>query len=123
MDYSYKLPPLPEELKAVKNAGLNKVHECQTPVYLFSALKNGKIEIFTHVAEEAPTVKGLVSILIEGLNGESPETARQIPVDLLMKLGVSKRIGMLRLQGLSAIVHRIKNEIAQAAANDEQGKR
>lgn len=118
LDYSYKLPPLPAELEAAKNAGLNKVSECQTPVYLFTAIKNSKIEIFADVAPEAPTVKGVVSILVEGLNGENPEAAKQIPFDLLTKLGISRRIGMVRLQGLSAIIQRIKNEVTQAAAKN-----
>lgn len=120
LDYSDKLPPLPEKFVAAKKAGANRVSECLTLVYLFTAIKDGKTEIFADVAEEAPTVKGIVSVIMEGLNGESPEAAKYIPLDLLSKLGISRRIGMVRLQGLSAIIHRIKDEITQAAANNDK---
>ena len=35
LDYSKKLPPLPERYEAEKELGHNRVHECQTPVFLW----------------------------------------------------------------------------------------
>ena len=35
LDYSKKLPPIPDELAAERDAGLNRVHECVTPVFLW----------------------------------------------------------------------------------------
>src|SRR6185436_18044617 len=35
LDYSRKLPPLPERLQDEKARGGHRVHECQTPVYLW----------------------------------------------------------------------------------------
>ena len=35
LDYARKLPRLPERFIAQRDAGINRVPECQTPVFLF----------------------------------------------------------------------------------------
>jgi cysteine desulfuration protein SufE len=114
LDYSRKLPPLPQRYEAEKELGHNRVDECQTPVYLFVEVDHGRVHIHADVPREAPTVRGFVSLLAKTLEGETPDTVAQLPLDLLDQLGLSETLGMTRTQGLTAILHRIKKSVASA---------
>jgi cysteine desulfuration protein SufE len=111
LDYARKLPPLPSRHEEARSAGLNRVHECQTPVFLWvdAGEKPGDIvEIHADVPRESPTVRGFVSLLIQGLQGMTRAEVAALPADLLDQLRLGETIGMNRTQGLSAIVTRIR---------------
>jgi cysteine desulfuration protein SufE len=116
LDYSKKLPPLPERYELEKQQGLNRVHECQTPVYLWVELDGGKVHIHADVPRESPTVRGFISLLARTLDNETPDAVARMPDDLLDQLGLSETLGMTRTQGLTAILNRIKRSVASAAA-------
>jgi cysteine desulfuration protein SufE len=115
LDYSRKLPPLPERLEQQKNNGDHQVPECQTPVFLWVEVENGQVHIHADVPRESPTVRGFISLLARSLDGATPEDVARVPDDLLDQLGLSETLGMTRMQGLSAILHRIKRSVASAA--------
>jgi len=115
LDYSKKLPPLPERYEAEKELGHNRVDECQTPVYLWVEVDDRGVHLFADVPRESPTVRGFISLLARTLEGERPERVAQLPLDLLDQLGLSETLGMTRTQGLTAILHRIKKSVASAA--------
>ena len=111
LDYARKLPPLPARHEEARAAGLNRVHECQTPVFLW--VESGEkpedvVEIHADVPRESPTVRGFVSLLIQGLQGMTRAEVAALPGDLLDQLRLTETIGMNRTQGLSAIVTRIR---------------
>lgn len=108
LDYARKLPPLPERLQAEKALGHNLVHECQTPVFLWTEVTDGRIHIHADVPPESPTVRGFVSLLARTLDGATPADVGRVPDDLLDQLGLTETLGMTRTQGLSAILARIK---------------
>ena len=112
LDYSRKLPPLPERLETEKERGEHRVHECQTPVFLWVELVDGKVHIHADVPRESPTVRGFISLLARSLEGAAPEDIARIPDDLLDQLGLSETLGMTRTQGLTAILQRIKRSVA-----------
>jgi cysteine desulfuration protein SufE len=112
LDYSRKLPPLPERLELEKAAGSHRVHECQTPVFLWVEVEDGRVHIHADVPRESPTVRGFVSLLARSLEGVPPEEVANLPDDLLDQLGLSETLGMTRTQGLTAILHRIKRSVA-----------
>ena len=116
LDYSKKLAPLPERLEAEKQLGYNRVHECQTPVFLWVELNGGQVHIHADVPRESPTVRGFISLLARTLDGQTPEAVSRIPNDLLDQLGLSETLGMTRTQGLTAILYRIKSSVASAAS-------
>lgn len=117
LDYSRKLPPLPEKYHALRDAGLNRVPECQTPVFLYMEPDNGSLLIHVDVAEEAPTVQGFLSLLIKAFAGASREEIARVPLELLQLLGLADLLRMTRAVGLSAILTRIKREAIRSGEN------
>lgn len=115
LDYSKKLPPLPERYQAERERGHNRIDECQTPVFLWVEVGDDGVHIHAEVPREAPTVRGFVSLLALSLEGEAPARVAELPLDLLDQLGLSETLGMTRTQGLTAILHRIKSAVAAAA--------
>jgi cysteine desulfuration protein SufE len=115
LDYSRKLPPVPDRLVHQETREYHRVHECQTPVFLWVEIENGKVHIHADVPPESPTVRGFISLLARSLDGAAPDEVAQVPDDLLDQLGLSETLGMTRTQGLSAILHRIKRSVASAA--------
>lgn len=116
LDFAHGLSPLPPDYQALKAAGQNRVHECMTPVYLWVEVRDGAVAIYADVAEEAPTVKGFVAILAEAFSGATPQEVLQTKPNLLARLGLQQALGMNRMRGLSAILHRIRAGVEKAAA-------
>jgi cysteine desulfuration protein SufE len=115
VDYANGLPPLPADYAARKAAEDRRVHECQTPVFLWTEAEEGRAKLVAEVAPEAPTVKGFVAILAAAVNGRPVAEAAAIPDDLLDRLGLAPVLGILRARGLHAITTRIKRGLAAAA--------
>jgi cysteine desulfuration protein SufE len=113
IDFAKKLPPLPERLLAHKDAS-HRVEECQSPVYLFVELADDRVSLHADAPIEAPTVRGFVSLLIEGLDGAKPEEILAVPGDLIDRIGLPEILGMLRVRGLSGLLARLKTEVARA---------
>ena len=114
LDFARSLPPLPERLAAHKDA-FHRVEECQSPVYLFAEFDSGRVSLYADAPIEAPTVRGFVAMLLEGLNGATVEEVLQVPGDLVDRCGLSEILGMLRVRGLSGVLRRLKAEVTRAA--------
>jgi cysteine desulfuration protein SufE len=117
LDFCENLPELPPEYRAQRDAGLNRVHECQTPVFLWVEVHDGRVRLIADVAPEAPTVKGFVAVLVEAFSGATPEEVLAVPPNLIRRLGLVDALGMVRMNGLNAILGRIRKEVAKAAGN------
>jgi cysteine desulfuration protein SufE len=117
LDYSEKLPPLPDEFREARDAEIGRVEECQTPVFLYVYLNNGRISIQADVASDAPTVKGFVSILVQAFNGAPPEEVQNMPANILHEMGIANIIGMVRIQGLSAVIRNMKGRVLKAISS------
>ena len=90
------------------------MHECQTPVYLWIEVVGNQIEIYADVPRESPTVRGFISLLASSLNGSAPADVAALKPSLLRELGLAEALGMVRTQGLQAILQRIKLEVQRA---------
>ena len=108
LDYANKLPELPERFRAARDQGLNRVPECQSPVFLFLEMLDGGLLLHADAPREAPTVRRFVSLLSRSLKGASPAEVAALPGDLLDQLGLTEALGMTRMHGLTAMVGRIK---------------
>ncbi len=118
LDYSRKLPPLPPEYEALKAEGKNLVPECQTPVYLWIGVDHGKVSLHADVPRESPTVRGFVALLLKTLDGLSPAEVAAVPGDLLDQMQLTETLGMMRTQGLTSILGRIKRSVANPTLQD-----
>jgi cysteine desulfuration protein SufE len=114
LDLAKNLPPLPERLAEFKDAA-HRVEECQSPVYLFAELISGQVSLHADAPIEAPTVRGFVAMLMEGLNGATVEEILQVPGDVVDRSGLAEILGMLRVRGLSGVLRRLKGEVTRAA--------
>jgi cysteine desulfuration protein SufE len=122
VDYAAGLPPLDDVHRLRMAAGENRVHECQTPVYLWTSLREGRIDLVAAVAPEAPTVKGFVAILREILQDQPACAAAEVPDDLIERLGLADVLGILRSRGLRAILARVKRGAAEAMEHSPEAK-
>lgn len=113
LDYARKLPPLPERLVPLRDQGINRVPECQSPVFLYLERENGGVVLHADAPREAPTVRGFVSLLARSIHGATPKDVADVPGDILDRLGLSEALGMTRMHGLSAMVARLKRMAAE----------
>src|SRR3974390_269109 len=114
IDFAKNLPPLPQRLAALKDPA-HRVEECQSPVYLFVELTGDRVALHADAPIEAPTVRGFVSLLLEGLGGATVEEVLKVPGDLVERCALQEVLGMLRVRGLSGVLRRIKGEVTRAA--------
>lgn len=121
LEYADRLPVLPEALWNDRDAGLNRVPECQSPVYLFLEHEGGRTRMFADAPAEAPTVRGFVSVLVDLVDGSDTDSVANLPLDLLSRLGIAPLLGMMRTQGLNAILFRVRRSADLAAITGSQG--
>ena len=119
LDYSRRVPPLPEEL-AGDRARLEQVHECQTPFFLATEIdEEGAVHLFFDCPPEAPTVRGFAGILREGLEGESWQDVVEVPPNFYSGMGLQEVVSALRLRGMGAILARLKRQIRETVDVEE----
>jgi cysteine desulfuration protein SufE len=112
--YARKFPDLPEELREARDAGLNRVQECQTPLFLWVSVKDGAVTLHADAPRDAPTVRGFMGFLMETLNGAPAREVAELPQDLLERMGIGEVLGVMRTQGLGSVIHRIRRDVARA---------
>lgn len=121
LDFAESLPPLPERYQAERDAGDHRVHECQTPVYLWVEVGDGRVQVYGDAAPESPTVKGFLAILVDAFSGATVDEVLAVGPDLLAKLGLVEALGMVRMRGLQAILHHVRRQVAAGAARHSTG--
>jgi len=116
IEHSADLPPLGPEQIVLRDTGACRVQECQTPVFLYVGVRDGRVELAAEVPEKSPTVRGFVALLVNGLQGVTPAEAAQLPQDLPQRLGLAEVLGMTRTRGFQGIISLIRQSIAVASA-------
>ena len=112
LEYAGRLPNLPEGM----SGELERVHECQTPLFLKTEVEDGNVKLYFEAPPEAPTTRGFASVISAGLDGASVDEVLAVPDDFYDAMGLAKLISPLRLRGMGAIVGRIKRQV-RAYAN------
>ena len=103
IDLGKKLPPLDDQYKKDEN----KVRGCQSTVWLVADYKDGKI--FYKAESDAVIVKGLISMLIRVLSGQSPDDIVNAKLDFIREIGMLGHLAQTRSNGLLAMVKQMKN--------------
>lgn len=121
LGYARKFPELPEELREARDRGLGRVEECQTPLFLWTSVdEDGRVTLHADAPREAPTVRGFVGFLLDALEGATADDVADLPDDLLDRMGLGEILGVMRTQGLGAVIRRIKGDVARAAADRQE---
>lgn len=114
LEFADELPELPERYREHPDL-LERVEECQSPVYLFVEVNDDKVEIFLTAPSEAPTTRGFASILHHLLNGRTVEEVLGAPEDLPDRLHLRDAVSLLRINGLRGMLNRIKRQVREKA--------
>ena len=113
LEYSESLPALPERYQNHPEL-LERVEECQSPVYLFVELDESQtVNIFLTAPDEAPTTKGFASILQLALDKQKAEKVLAFDDSFVDALGITDLVSPLRIRGLLGMLMRIKRQIKE----------
>ena len=102
IDLGNALPPIAEEFKTPQNL----IEGCQSRVWLNANLIDGKI-YFT-ADSDAIIVKGIISMLIDVLNGHTPKEILDADLWFIDKIGLAEHLSPTRSNGLAAMVKQMK---------------
>ena len=102
--YAKKLKEMPEEYKTPEN----KVPGCVPQVYITADLEDDKI--WYRGDSDAQLVKGLVALLVEGLNGLTPDEILQVTPDFIEETGLKVSLTPSRANGFYNIFQTMKKK-------------
>jgi cysteine desulfuration protein SufE len=114
LEYSEALPELDPRFGDNPEL-LERVEECQSPVFI--AVEGNKELITLHFSapREAPTTRGFASALNSALNGLSAQEILDVSDDFPSELGLDQLISPLRVRGMRGMLARIKRKTAELA--------
>jgi cysteine desulfuration protein SufE len=103
IDLGKKLPPLEQKYKTDEN----RVRGCQSVVYLVAEYKDGRI--YYKADSDAVIVKGLISMLMRVLSGQTPDAILAARMDFIRDIGMMTHLAQTRSNGLLAMIKQMKN--------------
>lgn len=116
LEFSEALPELPPRY-ADHPELLERVEECQSPIFLFVEIDQDKrVRLFFSAPPEAPTTRGFASILFSVIDGLKVQEALDFDIDYPSKLSLQKVVSPLRLRGMIGILSRIKRQLREKSA-------
>ena len=102
--YARKLEAMSEEDKTPEN----KVSGCVSQVHITANLEEGKV--WYQGDSDAQLVKGLVALLIQGLNGLTPEEILKVTPDFIEETGLKVSLTPSRANGFYNIFQTMKKK-------------
>jgi cysteine desulfuration protein SufE len=102
IDLGKKLTPLDATYKTDEY----KIKGCQSSVWIHSSYKDGLV--YFEGDSDAIIVKGLVSLMIMVLSGQSPKDIVDAPLQFIEKIGLSSHLAQTRSNGLRAMIKQMK---------------
>lgn len=112
VEFADELPPLSPGKLAEPFPDDCRIQECQTPVHLWVQVTNDQVHLEADVPQKSPTVRGLVALMVCGLEGATVPEVLSIPDDMVAHAGLSSALGMTRQQGFRGVISRIKHELS-----------
>ena len=111
LEFSNELPELPAQYAEHPDL-LERVEECQSPVFIFVEVDDSQIvHLYATAPKEAPTTRGFASILVQGLAGLTVDQVLAVPDDYPSDLGLTEAVSPLRIRGMTALLGRTKRQI------------
>ena len=118
LDFAMGMPDLPGFLHDARDQ-MEQVHECQTPIFVFTDIEDAGVHVYIDVPKESPTVRGYAAIVQEGLDSASPDTVLQTPDDIHYLLGLHEAISPQRLRGLHVLMAYLKRQVTARMGKSE----
>ena len=116
LEFSNELPELPAQYADHPDL-LERVVECQSPVFIFVDVDDdGLVHMFATAPREAPTTRGFASILVQGLSGLSADDVLAVPDDYPNSIGLTQAVSPLRIRGMTGMLARVKRQIRAKTA-------
>ena len=102
IDMGKKLPPLAD----VHKNDDRRIRGCQSTVWMVSEMRDGKV--FYLADSDAVIVKGLISMLIRVLSGQSTQDIIQADLGFIDRIGMTSHLAQTRSNGLRAMIKQMK---------------
>jgi cysteine desulfuration protein SufE len=112
LEFSENLPELPQRYQEHPDL-LERVEECQSPIYLFVEVTEEKVNLFFSAPPEAPTTRGFASILHSVIDGLSVKETMEVDDDFPAKIGLADAVSPLRMRGMRGMLARIKRQVSE----------
>ena len=112
LEFSDNLPELPQRYQDHPDL-LERVEECQSPIYLFVEVNEEKVNLFFSAPPEAPTTRGFASILHSVIDGLSVDETLEVDDDFPAKIGLADAVSPLRMRGMRGMLARIKRQVSE----------
>ncbi len=104
IDLGKDLPLIKPEFKTEDRL----IEGCQSRVWLHSEFKNNLMEYTAD--SDAIITKGIIGILIQVMNKETPETILKTDLHFIKEIGLQEHLSPTRANGLVGMVKRMKTE-------------
>ncbi|TFC31244.1 SufE family protein [Cryobacterium sp. TMT1-3] len=116
LEFANELPELPQKFHDHPDL-LERVVECQSPVFIFVELDAADtFHLHATAPRESPTTRGFASILAQGLDGLTAEQVLKVPDDFPQSIGLTEAVSPLRLRGMTAMLGRAKRQLRERLA-------
>lgn len=116
LEFSNELPELPERYADHPDL-LERVEECQSPVFIFVELDSDDVvHLHATAPKEAPTTRGFASILAQSLAGLTAAEVLAVPDDYPNTIGLTEAVSPLRIRGMTALLARTKRQVREKIA-------
>lgn len=114
IDLGFHLPQLPDDAKNEAN----KVHGCQSNVWLVAEMRSTTPPTLEFIANsDAIIVNGLIAVLVALFGGQTPEQILKIDAqEVFARLGLERHLSPQRRNGLYSMVDRVRQLAVEAAA-------
>jgi cysteine desulfuration protein SufE len=104
------VPTLAPEFKTKERL----IEGCQSNVWLATEIKDGKMQFSAD--SDAIITKGIIGLLIQVYNNESPAAILQTELFFINEIGLTEHLSPTRANGLLSMVQRMKTEALQSLA-------
>ena len=114
--YAESMPPLPERFREARSK-MEAVPECMTPVFLIAEKQaDDGIVFYVDIPPQSPTVRGLASILVNGLEGTTLEEILAVPADFFLPMKLDEAVSQQRLNGFMGVLAHMKQSAVKTAS-------
>ena len=102
IEYGKQLPPFPVELRTQQNL----IDGCQSQVWFTAQMQDGRV--IYQADSDALLVKGIVALLLQVLNGQTPQDIINAELYFIDKIGLREHLSPTRANVLAAMLKQMK---------------